>query len=52
MLAIATVAAGRGLFFRELGLNGLVLIIALVATILLVRNWGRITDWIEGHRRR
>jgi hypothetical protein len=32
---------------QELGLTGLLLIIALVVTFLLVRNWPAITGWLE-----
>jgi hypothetical protein len=40
-------AVGRHLLFRQLGLSGVLLVVALVAAVLLVRNWPRITEWIE-----
>ena len=45
-------AVGRHLLSRQLGLNGVLLVVALVAAILLVQNWSRITEWIEERWRR
>ena len=45
-------AVGRHLLFRQLGLNGVLLVVALVAAVLLVQNWSRITEWIEERWRR
>jgi hypothetical protein len=40
-------AVGRHLLFRQLGLTGVLLILAVVAAVVLVRTWPSITDWIE-----
>jgi phage-related minor tail protein len=40
-------AVGRHLLFRQLGLSGVLLIVALLTAVILVRSWPAITDWIE-----